>query len=344
MKHYKFYTSSEKAWHGIIESAEQAEYSIYLEMYIFSDDTNEAKKLIEILCAKATRGVRVRMVLDGFGSFALSNDASKMLRDAGVELIFFRRLFRTNHRKIIIIDERVGFIGGANIHKIARKWHDVFIRLEGSIVASLVRSFARMYVRVGGTDPLLLSYKKKAPLGRTGVWLFEHLPFIHKPRLREQYTKILRGATERVTILTPYFFPQIWLIKLFRELRARNVAIEIIVPFDADVAIATRANRYYMNLLEKDGLVCYQTKTMNHGKLIIVDNKLACVGSQNIDSFSFNHLAEAGICFTDQDMITELEGIVLVWKTESIEFKEKLHFTLWDKIVSSLFRFFYQMF
>jgi phosphatidylserine/phosphatidylglycerophosphate/cardiolipin synthase-like enzyme len=83
---------------------------------------------------------------------------------------------------------------------------------------------------------------------------------------------------------------------------------------------------------------------MNHSKLIIVDGKLACVGSQNIDSFSFNHLAEAGICFTDIEMIKEIEVIVRKWKTESIEFKGKLHFTFFDKMFSYAFRFFYQIF
>lgn len=90
MRHL-FYTTSEEAWEGLRKAIEKAEKSIYLEMYIFLDDTPEADYLINVICQKAMRGVSVKIILDGFGSFGLTNKSIDKLRDAGVELLFFKK-------------------------------------------------------------------------------------------------------------------------------------------------------------------------------------------------------------------------------------------------------------
>ncbi len=241
---YLFYTTSSTAWEGLRKSIEKAEKSIYLEMYIFLDDTPEADYLLEVFSNKAKQGVTVKIILDGFGSYGLSRKSINRLREAGVEILFFKKIFRRLHRKFVIIDEKVGFLGGVNIHKTARLWNDLLVRLQGPILRSLIASFARTYVICGGKDQYLLSYKAKAVFGRTRTWILEHFPAIRNFRLRDTYIEKIEKAEKHVTLVTPYFLPHKWFTKLIQETIRRGVKVEIVVPFNTDINFLTTANRY----------------------------------------------------------------------------------------------------
>jgi len=334
---YHFYTTSETAWDGLFDAMRSARKSIYLEMYIFIDDTKE-NDFISLLAEKARGGVSVKMVLDIFGSFSLSNNAQKILRDAGVELLFFRKWFRRLHKKIVVVDQTIGFLGGVNIHRDARSWTDLLIRLEGKIVHSLIQSFRRTYRACGGKDGSILTYKQKSILGRTRLWLFEHLPEIRKTRLRDVYTDAISKAEHSIVLVTPYFLPHKWLIELFKKVRRQNIRVEILVPLKTDSSFLTRANRYFMNHLGSYGITFYQAPNMNHAKLLLIDEKLAFVGSQNIDAMSFDFNAEIGIFFDDPKMLRELSGIVDGWKAQSKIFLPVLRMTLADKLLSFFIR------
>ncbi len=340
MRHL-FYTTSQTAWEGLRKAMEKAEKSIYLEMYIFVDDTSEAEYMIDLFCMKAEQGVAVRIILDGFGSFALSRKAIDKLRTAGVDLLFYKKMFRRLHRKFVVIDEKSGFLGGVNIHKTARLWNDLLVRLEGPILRSMIKSFRHTYIFCGGKDPYILAYKTKpAILGRTRTWLLELLPSIRSFRLRDTYIEKIIKADERVTFVTPYFFPHAWLIKLIKETLRRGVRVEVVVPFKADYLFSTAANRYYMSLLVDYGVVFYQTHDMTHAKLLIIDDKLALLGSNNIDALSFEHNAEIGVFFEDEKVIKSLRTIVEKWKTDSTIFVESRHYDFLDKVLSYVARLF----
>ena len=107
---YKFYTNSESAWQAMFETISSAKESVSLEMYIFIDDM-KAINFLELLAKKAREGVRVSIVLDSFGSADMSSAGIRTLRDSGAEVFFFSHLLHRPHRKILIIDERIAFIG-----------------------------------------------------------------------------------------------------------------------------------------------------------------------------------------------------------------------------------------
>ncbi|MBI4993789.1 hypothetical protein HZC33_02425 [Candidatus Wolfebacteria bacterium] len=141
---YKFYTTSESAWAAMLKDIKAAKKSIYLEMYIFVDNTS-GYNFFEILKQKADEGVKVKIIIDSFGSSELSQKMIDELRKVGAEVLFFSYWFERIHKKILIIDENIVFLGGVNIHKFFRKWNDLQIRLEGSIAKYSLRSFARIY-------------------------------------------------------------------------------------------------------------------------------------------------------------------------------------------------------
>lgn len=335
---YLFYTNSHTAWQGLYESIEDAQKSVYIEMYILVDDIDNFP-FVNLLCEKAKSGVHVKVIVDFFGSFALAGSSREKLRTAGVELLFFKKIFRRLHKKIIIVDDRIGFVGGVNIHKSAEYWDDLLIRVEGKIVQSLIRSFRKVYKICGGKDYLLLQYKKKAPFGRTRIWFLEHIPWIRSPRLKDKYKQMIVRAKKNVVIVSPYFLPHRWLKTILRETVARGVGVHILVPRTTDVPFITRANKRYMILLSKYGIQFYLAPVMNHSKLLLVDNRLALVGSQNIDALSFDFNVESGVFFDDPGMVSDLKVIVEKWKRESTPFNEDLHVTVRDRIVSYWVKF-----
>ena len=115
----------------MLGSIKQAKSSIFLEMYIFSDNTYETHNFIEILRQKSLAGVKIKIIMSFFVPTGGGEDSLEVLRSAGVEIFFFKKLFRYTHRKVLIIDEKVAFIGGININKFYKKWHDLQIKVDG---------------------------------------------------------------------------------------------------------------------------------------------------------------------------------------------------------------------
>ena len=333
-----FYTSSQSAWKGFKNALKSARESIYIEMYIFIDDTPEAKELLDILADKARSGIRVKVILDAFGSKELSSGAITTLENSGVEILFFKKLFRRLHRKIMVIDEKIGFVGGVNIHKSARLWDDLLVRIEGKIIYSLVRSFAKVYKACEGKDEHLLKYKKKALWGGTRIWFMEHLPSIHRPKLKDYYKEAILEATKEVIIITPYFLPHRWFKKMLQETQKRGISIKIFVPEKTDIPLITKANYTYMRLLGQEGIIFYTLPIMNHSKLLLIDDRIALVGSQNIDALSFDFNAEAGLYFDDPVMIKDLREIVEKWRVSAKVFDPHHAISLFDRFYSYLVR------
>jgi len=318
---YKFFTNSERAWQGMFVSIENANKSIYIEMYIFLDDM-KAINFIELLIQKAKSGVRVRLVLDSFGSAQLSTKAIESLREAGAEVRFFSSFLHRTHRKILIIDEKTAFIGGVNFHQHTKDWKDLVVRVEGRVVKYITRSFAKIYILCGGKDPVIIALRKNIKMKEIQTWFVEHLPG-RSHRLKEIYKEHISSAEKSVYLVTPYFMPKRWLSRALYNATMMGVNVEIFVPLKTDHYIIDRVNYFYMYRLAKRGVNFYLSSTMNHAKLMVIDEKEAMVGSQNLDSLSFDWNAEAGIFLKDFKAVSNILNILKDWKSESYLFDFK---------------------
>ena len=342
LKRHKFYTNSESAWSAMLSAIRQAKRSIYFESFIFEDNSGSEYNFSELFLDKSRQGVRVRVVLDGFGSLWLSGGTIDRLREAGVEVLFFNSWFRRIHRKILIIDEEIAFCGGVNIGKKYRKWLDLHLRLTSkNIVRSLVKSFSRSYFYCGGTDPEILSLRKKTKFKKAELWLLENFPWTGKFMLRPYYKEQIALARERVVLVTPYFTPHGWLIRSLKLAQARGVSIEIIIPQSTDVWFINFANHVFASSLSKTGIKFYLTKDMIHAKAILVDDKVGLVGSNNLNAQSFNFMAEASISFEKKEMVWDLKSIIEIWKKDAIifqhsELSEKWYYKIAERVVKFL--------
>lgn len=318
---YKLYTTSFKAWDAMLQSIEDAKKSIFLEMYIFLDDTKQSHDFIGKLKEKASQGVRVVVVADSFGSKSLNKEVIKEMEVSGVEFLFFSHWLRHIHRKVLIIDEKIAFIGGVNIGKRFSNWKDLQLKFHGRTVRSLLRSFAYTYKMAGGKDGKILSFRNKKLSTKLKFWLLEHWPNRNIHTLKDHYIEKITKAEKKIQLTSPYFTPPRWLISLLDDASRRGVHVEIYIPQQVDWKIMNLLNYRYMRGLHPLGIVFYLGNQMNHSKLLVIDEKEALIGSQNLDLLSFELNLEIGVFFKEKKLLKELLTIMEDWKKNSIEFK-----------------------
>jgi cardiolipin synthase len=341
---YKFFASSYSTWEAMFEAIGGAKESIYLEMYIFNDDVRRFD-FLTLLANKAKDGLRVRIVLDYFGSSKLSNEAVTELRESGAEVFFFSRLLHRIHRKILVVDERVAFIGGVNFHQVARRWDDLAVRVQGKLVPAIISSFAKVYADCGGKDPGILAQNKRIFLSKTRTWLIENFPASRRFALKKVYRKNLSEAKSDIIFVTPYFMPRRWFEAALREAVARGVRVDILVPRATELPFIDRVGYLFMYKLSKSGVNFFLLPRMNHAKAMIIDGAEGIVGSHNLDFLSFELNSEVGIFFKNKEAVDTLREIIEGWKKEAVLFDPALYTPKFlDYILSPVLRLFSRIF
>lgn len=310
------------------QAIQEAQESIYWELFIFTHD-EVGQTFVEALKEKARAGLEVKLLFDGYGSFWFDNSAIKELREAGAEVRYFnpirlsylwRRLrywLERNHRKVLIVDRRLGFIGGVNIEKTMQSWLDLQVKVEGPIVHSLLKSFARSYLAGGG----ILDRVKHIfylPVIKERYWrVLWHKPQGEFSTIRRIYLKAIRRAKHSLTVVSPYFLPDREFLKALQEARQRGVKIDLILPWRTNHWIINYAMRAYWRLYGQLGLKIHLVKKMIHAKAMMVDDKWAMVGSSNFDPQTFYYSHETNLVFTHRQMIRDLKKIIAGWKKKS---------------------------
>lgn len=334
---YKFYNTTVLAWEGMLQALLDAKKSIYWEIYTLNDDL-AGRPFIDILCAKAKAGLDVKLITDAIGSFYLSKETIGRIKKAGIKFLTFnhlrpdfmvqnwwRRVWHRTHRKVLILDEELVFIGGVNISDASRDWYDLHLKLSGNIVHPILFGFAKSYVRAGGN-------KKEVehllhPKLLTGLDdLREKVSFIFNAPLhttnRSPFKKIYKQALDTAkasfNLLTPYYVPDRQFLSLVSHAKRRGVKINIILPWKTDIRLMQYMASMFYGISAKAGAAFYFLKKMNHGKALSRDNNLGMVGSANLTPRSFYVNQEAGVTFTHEHMVEELNHILDDWKNEAV--------------------------
>jgi len=319
---YKLYKNSSDAWKGMLSAISSAKKSIYWEVYIFQDDTDPLFSFFDVLEQKAKEGIKVVIILDAFGSYSLSQSTVLRLKDNGVEILFFRQWLRRVHRKILIVDEEIAFLGGVNVAKPYIKWTDLHLRMKNkSVIKSLLWTFSRSYILCGGKDKELVGIREKSPSRKTKIWLIDHFPSIGKFLLREYYQEKIAKAKKSIIIVTPYFVPRPWLLKILKVAVLKGVKVQIIIPKNTDIKFMDFVNVVFMRATYQMGIKFYLGPDYNHSKAMFVDGVEGLIGSNNLDALSFSFNSEASVHFIKKDMVADLKKVITEWKKKSTVFK-----------------------
>jgi len=339
---YKLYTTSKKAWDGMIEAIRQAQHSIFLEMYILSDDTSVTHDFFGLIKERLQNGVTVVIIADAFGSLGLKKEAVNELRAAGAEFLFFSRLLRRTHRKILIVDEKVAFLGGVNIHQKIVEWNDLQIRLQGRIVKPLLKTFAQSYKTCGGKNQEILKYKNNALIKKIKSWVIDDWSNKNAYSLKDYYRQKIVAAQENIIIVTPYLIPPRWLMVLLDNAIHRGVKVEVVLPKFTDFIFIDRVNYSYASRLAALGVKFYFLPKMNHAKIFVIDNQEAMIGSSNFDILSINVNVESGVFFNQKTVINDLLRIINRWQVSAVAFDPKKRpLNLMDFFVKISLKLFY---
>lgn len=327
---YQIYETSKQAWDAMLEAIKQAEHSIYWEMYIFVDD-QAGKPFLDVLEQKAREGVTVKLLIDGFGSYEMSHKRMESLRKAGVDVRFFQerkhryrgiwsKIISRTHRKILVVDEEVGFIGGVNIEQSMKDWLDIHVRITGKAVHSMLRAFAKMYMIAGGEKKdvkHLLKYTFRVKEGQTEFIYDEPGRYKKGSKMRKVYTDALLKARERVVLFSPYYFPDKRFLKALWQAKKRGVRVDLLIPFRADLRLATYLAYAVFAITNKMGANIHLLPKMMHGKGVVVDDDYAVVGSSNLEQGSFYDNYEANVKLKDKEVVKKLTGILNKWQSEA---------------------------
>jgi len=318
--------NGEEKFPVLFEEINKAKKSIYIEYYVFNDD-KIGNELIDLLCTKSKEAVEIKIIYDDVGS-SISKKAIRNLKSNGVEIypympVLFSRLAHKanyrNHRKIVVIDNEVGFLGGINIsdkyinpNKIDLFWRDTHILLKGQAVIDLQYIFVCDWYFVSGIKMKLNSF----PFNNTVKIKTQIATSIlgsdygaNNQSIMEAFFGMITNAREEILITTPYFLPNESILNALKITAKSGVTIKIIIPKKPDIKTAYFASQTYLKSLLQSGVeIYYYTKGMMHAKTMIIDNYLSTVGSTNMDHRSFNLNAEVNAFIINEGIAEKLKN------------------------------------
>jgi cardiolipin synthase A/B len=296
---------------------------IHILFYIVRDD-EFSQQFFDILKAKAREGVEVRLLVDRIGSYRVKKPAIKELRNAGVQFAFSNRirlpfLFYSsqvrNHRKISIIDGKIGYLGGFNIGKeyIGKDpklspWRDYHLKIRGESVPYLQREFFIDWNEYASDHVIVNS--RYAPEQPKGTVPHQFVP-TEAGFLEEKYFNLIQNAKKSITIGTPYFIPSKKLIHELIRAAKLGIKITIVVPYITDHMLVQEASYRYLRLMLKAGAQVFQYKNgFYHAKSIIIDDDLCDIGSANFDKRSLFLNKEINCYFYDPAFVNRFMDII----------------------------------
>ena len=331
----KFYTNGEDKFKDLKEQMLKAEHHIHLEYYIVKSDIigNEIK---DILIKKASEGVRVRFIIDRVGA-RMKKSFIKELKASGVNIVFYSyflapllrpintQINYRNHRKIVIIDGKVGFIGGINIgdEYLGRSkfgfWRDTHLMVNGDFVMALQAVFLDDFLTIQKANNEYSFYDDEfdeyfpATTIKNDVLmqLVKSGPDSEFPAIMQGMLKMITMAKKNIYITTPYFVPTESIMDALRISALGGVDIKIIFPEQADHFMVNKASKTYLGELMRCGVKVYfyNKNSFVHSKTMTVDSKLFTLGTANMDIRSYDLNYEINCVVYDEHKTKELENI-----------------------------------
>lgn len=354
------YVSGYEFFPELLAEISKATHHIHIVSYIIDDDPL-GRLLRDALIDKARKGIEVRLLFDDVGSWKTPNRFFEQMREEGIEVhpfmpvrfpAFTGKVNYRNHRKIIVIDGKVGFIGGMNLaqryvkgHK-GIMWRDTHVKISGAAVYGLQRAFLIDWFHA---DRTLITDRKYYPdttitPNNNLIQIVTSSPTNVWEELEQGYIKILLSAKRYVYMETPYFLPTEPIFFAMRTAALSGVDVRLMVSLKTDSKLVQMASRSYLTQTIQAGVkvICYE-EGFNHTKLLVADDNVATIGSANIDFRSFENNFEANAFFYDKSMAQRIKDIFLTDETKCVpleKIKEINHksfiYRLWESVVRLL--------
>lgn len=355
-------TNGQQKFDDLFKAIDQAKSSIHLEYFNFRNDSI-ASLLFQHLESKAKEGVEVRALFDAFGNSSNSRPLKRhhldSIRAKGIEIYKFdpitfpwiNHVFTRDHRKIVVIDGRIAYIGGMNVADYYIKgtpqvgsWHDMHCRIDGGAVNELQAIFLRIWNKVSGQNIQGAKYYRsiydngdysqglKADTtrtkGRKMVGIINREPRTSSEIIRTFYISAINAAQDSIKLINPYLTLNHSIRKALRKAVSRGVKVEILISTRSDIPLTPDCGFYNAHQLMKQGCkVWMYTPGFHHTKIILVDGKCCTVGSANLNARSLSWDMEANAVIMDSCTTKELDDLFEQNKKDSFLLTE----AAWDE-------------
>jgi cardiolipin synthase A/B len=304
-----------KFYNVMLSDIARARNFVYLETYKFAND-HMGVKFRDALTRKAHAGVQVKLMIDSWGRGPVSDSFFEELIKYGGEVKFFEKIklntdiftrgHRRDHRKIIVIDDEISYIGSMNITGYNLNWRELALRIKGELSLLFRKVFLQNYESI---NPYLIP--NKLAFTRTvkmGDWeIIRDVPSIPVQRMKKKYVQLLRNAQSSVIIETPYFLPGFLLRKALMDAAKRGVDVNVIMPKRSDVRMIDILRNRYLGILSKNNVkMMFFIPNNLHAKLMVIDNRVFSITSANFDYRSFRYQYEIALIGKEPEVLRQL--------------------------------------
>jgi len=343
--------NGDEVFPAMLEAIRSARRSIDFETYIYWSGT-VGREFGDALSERARSGVPTHLIIDWLGSTKADEKILEAMRKAGVEIVRYRplrwysvdRINHRTHRKLLVVDGRIGFTGGVGIAdqwlgsaQDPEHWRDSHFRVEGPVVAQLQAAFLDNWIEAEGhvLDGEAF-YPQLRPVGSDFAQVFRSAPGEGSASIRLMYLLAIAAATKSILIANAYFVPDSQAVAMLVEARRRGADVEIIVPGPVlDAQIVRRASRAMWGPLLEAGVRIYEYQpTMYHTKVMVVDDIWASVGSTNFDDRSFRLNDEANLNVLDAGFAQEQTRVFAEdrGRSREVTLQAWLRRPLWERL------------
>lgn len=320
--------NGEATYEALFEAIRKANHYVLVQYFIIDDD-DMGKQFLDLLMEKAAQGIKIYLLYDYFGSRKMERRYGRKLKEAGIDARPFRspRIHRSiyhinfrNHRKIVVVDGLRAFTGGLNIGSkylgpkvCLRDWRDTHLKLTGSVAFELQSTFLADWYWTTGN--LLESLQWKAPdgtaLGSQTAAVFPTGPADNRPICALKLIALIQEAKERLWITTPYLVPNEAISMTLEAAVRRGVDVRILTTAEVDHHIVFWAGWFYVEQLRRAGVKVFRYNSgFMHQKIMLVDSRLASVGTVNLDPRSYDLNFEVTVITPDTKAIADVEAML----------------------------------
>ena len=352
------YTTGHRMLSDLLKAIDGARHHIHLQFYIFEDDA-VGRLVRDALIRKVKEGVEVRLLYDDVGSWKVKQEFFEQMRVEGVETrgflkvrfpMFTSKVNYRNHRKVVVIDGCIGFVGGMNIAMRYLKgvswgeWRDTHIRIEGCAVYGLQVSFLTDWYAADHSLITSSQYYPEIPVcGESSVQIVTSNPIGGGASIMQGLLVAITNSRKYFYIQTPYLLPTEPILLALKTAALGGVDVRIMIPERADSRITHLATLSYLDELMECGVRIYRYKKgFLHSKLMVSDDTVSTVGSTNMDFRSFEHNFEVNAFMYDYGTAIRMKEIFLADQkdAELLQLKEWRLRPWYQKVKESVIRLF----
>ncbi|NDV65628.1 cardiolipin synthase [Bacteroides sp. 224] len=322
----------------------EAKHHIHMEYFNFRNDSI-ASEMFGLLVQKAKEGVKVRLMFDAFGNSSnnkpLKKKHLKAIREQGIEIVKFdpinfpyiNHVFHRDHRKIVVLDGKVGYTGGMNVADYyiqglpeIGKWRDMHTRIEGSAVKDLQDIFLKMWNKQTkqGIQGDIYYPETAGNKGNKTIAIVDRYPRKDPKTLRRAIVESINEADSKIQIVNPYFTPTQSIKKALKKALKRGVDVEIMISEKSDIPFTPDAVFHISHrFMERGAIIYIYQDGFHHSKIMMVDESFCTVGSTNLNSRSLRYDYEANAFIFNKETTEELMDLFENDKEQSIIMTEE---------------------